>query len=198
MAVHATARIHSLALVDDCEIGAETRVWAFSHVLSGARIGARCNLGEGVFVEGGAVIGDDCTIKNSIAVWDGVVLGDRVFVGPHAVFTNVDRPRAGRRVERSSYLPTFIGEGASIGANATIRCGVTIGRSAFIGAGSVVLRDVPAYALVVGNPARQRGWVCECAARLDPEFSCPDCSSRYKLGPKGLFAFSSGDVDRSR
>ena len=186
MAVHATARIHSLALIDDCEIGAETTVWAFSHVLSRARIGARCNLGEGVFVEGGAVIGDDCTIKNGIAIWEGVVLSDRVFVGPNVVFTNVDRPRAGQRVERSRYAPTCIADGVTIGANATIRCSVTIGRYAFIGAGSVVLRDVPAYALVVGNPARQRGWVCECAASLDSKFSCPDCRSRYELGSGGL------------
>jgi acetyltransferase-like isoleucine patch superfamily enzyme len=190
MAVHSTARVHPLALVDDCEIGAETRVWAFSHVLSGARIGARCNLGEGVFVEGGAIIGDDCTVKNSIAIWDGVVLGDRVFVGPSAVFTNVDRPRAGRRVERSGYAPTFIADGTTIGANATIRCGVTIGRCAFVGAGSVVLRDVPAHALVAGNPARHRGWVCECAARLDPEFFCPDCRSRYELSSEGLIRTS--------
>lgn len=186
MAVHATARIHSLALVDDCEIGAETRVWAFSHVLSRARIGARSNLGEGVFVEGGAVIGDDCTIKNGIAIWDGVVLGDRVFVGPNAVFTNVDRPRAGRRVERSRYLRTFVADGVTIGANATIRCGITIGRCAFIGAGSVVIRDVAAHALVVGNPARQRGWVCECASRLDQRLLCPDCGARYEEGSAGL------------
>lgn len=186
MPIHSTARIHQLALVDDCEIGADTKVWAFAHVLSNARVGARCNVGEGVFIESGVVIGDDCTIKNGISIWDGVTLGDRVFVGPNAVFTNVDRPRAARRTPKERYGRTRVSDGATIGANATIRCGVTIGRGAFIGAGSVVIKDVPSYALVVGNPARQRGWVCECAAPLDRGFVCPDCGSRYVEGSDGL------------
>jgi UDP-2-acetamido-3-amino-2,3-dideoxy-glucuronate N-acetyltransferase len=186
MAVHETARVHPLAIVDDCEIGPDTKVWAFAHVLPQARIGARCNLGEGVFVETGVVIGDDCTIKNGISIYDGVTLGNKVFVGPNAVFTNVDRPRASRRTPKSQYGRTNVGEGATIGANATIRCGVTIGRGAFIGAGSVVVRDVPAYAMVVGNPARQRGWVCECGGRLDPNLSCADCGAGYQQDVNGL------------
>jgi len=186
MAVHPSVRVHPLAVVDDCEIGPDTRIWAFAHVLKGAQIGARCNLGEGVFVEGGVVIGDECTIKNGIAIYDGVRLGNRVFVGPHAVFTNVDRPRAGRRTDPSRYGRTVVGDGATIGANATIRCGVTIGPAAFVGAGAVVVRDVPAHALVVGNPARQRGWVCECAATLDRALSCPECGARYQEAPGGL------------
>lgn len=186
MAIHPTAKIHTLALVDDSDIGAETRVWAFAHVMSGARVGARCNLGEGVFVERGAIIGNDCTIKNGSVVWDGVTLGDRVFVGPCAVFTNVDRPRAARRLERSSYLPTTIEDDVTIGANATIRCGVTIGRCAFIGAGAVVVGNIAAHALVTGNPGRCRGWVCECGARLDRMLACRECGTHYEHRHAGL------------
>jgi len=187
MGIHPTARIHERAIVDADEIGAETRVWAFAHVMKKARVGARCNLGEGVFIEDGAVIGDDCTIKNGVAVWEGVHLGNRVFVGPNAVFTNVIRPRAGRRdPSKSHFLPTYVEEGVTIGANATILCGVTIGQCAFIGAGAVVLRSVPANAFVAGNPARFRGWVCQCAARLDHLLGCPACGLRYREGEKGL------------
>ena len=186
MAVHETARIHPMALIDDCEIGADTKVWAFAHVLPHARIGARCNLGESVFVETGVVIGDDCTIKNGISIYEGVTLGNRVFVGPNAVFTNVDRPRAARRTPRSQYGRTIVADGATIGANATIRCGITIGRCAFIGAGSVVVRDVPAHAIVMGNPASQRGWVCECSGKLDALFACSSCGARYHEGAGGL------------
>lgn len=187
MGIHPTARIHERAIVDAGEIGAGTRIWAFAHVMEKARVGARCNLGEGVFVEDGAVIGDDCTIKNGVAVWEGVHLGNKVFVGPSAVFTNVVRPRAGRRnSSKSHFLPTFVEEGVTIGANATILCGVTISRYAFIGAGAVVLRSVPANAFVAGNPARFRGWVCQCAARLDHALVCPACGLRYREGEKGL------------
>jgi acetyltransferase-like isoleucine patch superfamily enzyme len=187
MGIHPTARIHERAIVDAGEIGAETRVWAFAHVMGKARVGTRCNLGEGVFVEDGAVIGDDCTIKNGVAVWEGVHLDNRVFVGPNAVFTNVVRPRAGRRnSSKSHFLPTFVEEGVTIGANATILCGVTIGQYAFIGAGAVVLRSVPSYAFVAGNPARFRGWVCQCAARLDKTLVCSQCGLRFQQGPDGV------------
>ena len=189
MGIHPTARIHERAIVESGEIGAETRVWAFAHVMGKARVGARCNLGEGVYVEEGAVIGDDCTIKNGVAVWEGVRLGNRVFVGPNAVFTNVVRPRAGQRdPSKSNFLPTLVQDGTTIGANATILCGVTIGKYAFIGAGSVVLRNVPAHGFVAGNPARFRGWVCQCAARLDETLACPECSLRFQQGPDGLVA----------
>lgn len=189
MAIHPTARIHERAIVDGGEIGAGTRVWAFAHVMEKARVGAQCNLGEGVFVEDGAIIGDNCTIKNGVAVWEGVHLGNGVFVGPNAVFTNVIRPRAGRRSpSKSHFLPTFVEEGATIGANATILCGVTVGKYAFIGAGAVVLRNVPAHAFVAGNPARFRGWVCRCASRLDQALACRVCNIRYEENEQGLSA----------
>jgi len=194
MGIHPTARIHEWAIVDAGEIGAETRVWAFAHVMGKARVGARCNLGEGVFVEDGAIIEDDCTIKNGVAVWEGVHIGNKVFVGPNAVFTNVVRPRAGQRnPSKSHFLQTFVEEGVTIGANATILCGVTIGKYAFIGAGAVVLRNVPAHAFVVGNPARWRGWVCQCAARLDHALVCRACNSKYQENENGL-SLLSGDV----
>lgn len=187
MGVHPTARIHKCALVDACDIGAETRVWAFTHVMAKVRIGARCNLGEGVFVEEGVIVGDDCTIKNGVSLWEGVHLANKVFVGPNAVFTNVVRPRAGRRdPSKSNFLPTFIQDGATIGANATILCGVTIGPYAFVGAGAVVLRHVPAHGFVAGNPARFRGWVCQCAARLDEALVCSHCGLRFRQESDGL------------
>jgi acetyltransferase-like isoleucine patch superfamily enzyme len=185
--IHPTVRIHERALVEACEIGPETRIWAFAHLMEKARVGARCNLGEGVFVEDGAVIGDECTIKNGVSIWEGVQIGNRVFVGPNAVFTNVVRPRAGRRdPSKSHFLPTFVEEGVTIGANATILCGVTIGRCAFVGAGAVVLRSVSAHGFVAGNPARFRGWVCQCAARLDESLVCQECGLRYQKGENGL------------
>lgn len=185
--IHPTARINEKALVDECEIGPETRVWAFAHILENAKVGARCNLGEGVFVEGGAVIGDDCIIKNGVAVWEGVRLGNKVFIGPNAVFTNVGRPRAARKdLYSARFMTTEVQEGVTIGANATILCGVSIGRYAFIGAGSVVLRDVPAHTLVIGNPGRGRGWVCRCAARLGEDLVCRECGLRYRRGENGL------------
>ena len=154
---------HANALVDTDEIGRDTRIWAFAHVMKGARIGSNCNIGEQCFVEGGATIGDNVVLKNGVAVWEGVDIGDRVFVGPNAVFTNDIVPRA--KVFKES-VPTVVREGASIGANATIRCGIQIGAWAMIGAGAVVTRDVPDYALVIGNPARVRGYVCRCGERL--------------------------------
>jgi len=185
--VHPTAQIHERALVEACDIGAETRIWAFAHVMMRVCVGARCNLGEGVFIEDGVVIGDDCTIKNGVAVWKGVTLSNKVFVGPNAVFTNVLHPRAGRRdSSRSHFLPTIVEEGATIGANATILCGVTIGRNAFIGAGTVVLGNVAAHALVVGNPGQFHGWVCQCAARLNEELVCSDCGIRYREVDDGV------------
>lgn len=143
---------HPKAIVDDAEIGDGTRVWAFAHVMSGARVGAECNVGECVYVEGGAVVGDRVTIKNGVQVWDAVELGDDVFVGPNATFTNDPFPRS--RVPVPEYPRTRVGNGASIGANATILPGITIGAGAMVGAGAVVTSDVPPHAVVVGNPAR--------------------------------------------
>ena len=183
---------HPSALVESTAVGAGTRIWAFAHVLNGARIGRHCNLGDHCFVEGGAWIGDNVTIKNGIAIWDGVVLRDNAFVGPFAVFTNDLAPRsprfpaAARRYASKGWLRrTVVGEGASIGANATILCGLRIGPFAMIGAGAVVTRTVPAYALMVGVPSRQIGWVCKCGTRLTTDSrgaaSCPACHSPYQV-----------------
>jgi UDP-2-acetamido-3-amino-2,3-dideoxy-glucuronate N-acetyltransferase len=140
------------------EIGDGSSIWHFVHVCSGARIGRNVTLGQSVYVGGGAAIGDDCKLQNNVSVYDGVVLEDGVFCGPSAVFTNVRNPRA--RVERKAeYRETRVRSGATLGANCTILCGVTIGEHAFVGAGAVVTRDVKAHALVVGNPARQTGWM---------------------------------------
>lgn len=155
--------VHHKALVDTAEIGQGTRIWAFAHVMEGARVGANCNIGEQCFIEGGASVGNDVVIKNGVAVWEGVNIGDKVFVGPNATFTNDIVPRA--KVFKHA-VATEICEGASIGANATIRCGVRIGEWALIGAGAVVTRDVPAFAMVIGNPARVRAFVCRCGEKL--------------------------------
>lgn len=151
--------VHPNALCESEHVGAGTRVWAFAHVLPGARVGRDCNICDGVFIEGGAVVGDRCTIKCGVQLWDGVRLGDDVFVGPNATFSNDRFPRSRRRPE--AYLETVVEDGASIGANATVLPGVRIGRGAMIGAGAVITRPVPPNAIVVGNPARIVGYVTD-------------------------------------
>lgn len=172
---------HSTALVDQpAHIGAGTKIWHFCHVMAGARIGARCVLGQNVFVASRAVIGDRCKIQNNVSLYDDVILDDDVFVAPSAVFTNVVNPRA--FVERKhEYRKTVVGRGASVGANATVVCGHRIGEYAFIGAGAVVTKDVPAFALITGVPGRQAGWMCRCGTRLPngPRPACPACGQRY-------------------
>lgn len=158
--------IHPRALCEAEDVGEGTRVWAFAHVLRGAKVGRDCNIGDHAYIEAGAVVGDRVTVKNGVLLWDRVTVEDDVFLGPHVVFTNDLDPRAAARKPPSEFLPTRVGRGATIGANATIVCGVTLGAWCFVGAGSVVTRDVPAHALVVGNPARRRGWVCGCGKRL--------------------------------
>lgn len=170
------ATIHGSAVVEDgAEIGAGTRVWHFAHVRSGARVGERCVVGKSVFVDAGAVIGSGCKIQNFVSLYSGVTLEDDVFVGPAAVFTNDRYPRA----ESGDWepLPTLVRQGASIGANATILCGHTIGAWAVVGAGAVVVDDVEAHRLVVGNPAKAVGWVCRCGRGVPggPETACPAC-----------------------
>jgi UDP-2-acetamido-3-amino-2,3-dideoxy-glucuronate N-acetyltransferase len=153
---------HPTAVVDrGARVGAGTKIWHFCHVMRGARIGAGCTLGQNVFVAGDAQLGAGCRIQNNVSIYDGVVLADGVFVGPSAVFTNVRNPRAGID-RRADFERTIVGAGATIGANATIVCGVTIGEYAFVGAGAVVTRDVAAHAVVSGVPARRTGWICRC------------------------------------
>lgn len=184
--------VHPKALCESDAIGEGTRVWAFAHVMPGARIGARCNIGEGVFVEGKVVLGDDVTVKNAVAIWDGVTVGDEAFLGPCCAFTNDLRPRSGRfKRDPSTWLPTQVGRGASIGANATIVCGVTIGEWAMVAAGSVVTKDVSAYALVLGVPARRAGWVCRCGERLPAKLRC-SCGRRYRKVRTGIAPVDAG------
>jgi UDP-2-acetamido-3-amino-2,3-dideoxy-glucuronate N-acetyltransferase len=153
---------HPTAVVDrGARVGAGTKIWHFCHVMPGARIGARCVLGQNVFVAGDARIGDGCRIQNNVSIYDGVVLENEVFVGPSAVFTNVRTPRAAVD-RRGAFERTVVGRAATIGANATIVCGVTIGEYALVGAGAVVTRDVARHAMVTGVPARRRGWICRC------------------------------------
>ena len=172
---------HETAIVDQpAQIGEGTRIWHFCHVMAGARIGARCVLGQNVFVASRAVLGDRCKIQNNVSLYDDVVLADDVFVAPSAVFTNVINPRA--FIERKhEYLTTRVGKGASVGANATVVCGHDIGEYAFVGAGAVVTKSVPAYGLVTGVPARLVGWMCRCGIRLPKAkaVACAACGQRY-------------------
>ena len=178
--------IHPQAIVETPHVGPGTRIWAFAHVLEDVRIGANCNVCDHTFIEGGVTIGDDVTIKCGVYLWDGLVVEDQVFIGPNATFTNDLRPRS--KAHRPEYTKTRIGAGASIGANATVVCGVAIGAWAMIGAGSVVTRNVPDYALVYGNPATLKGYVCRCAASLifeDGTARCP-CGQAYTLEREGV------------
>ncbi len=155
---------HELALVESDDVGEGTRVWCWSHVMRGARIGKNCNIGEHCFIETNVVLGDGVTVKNGVAVWDGVTAEDDVFLGPNAVLTNDMRPRS----RSSDFTPskTLLKKGCSIGANATVLCGVTVGQYALVGAGSVVTRDVPDYAVVFGNPGRMQDFACHCGEPL--------------------------------
>jgi UDP-2-acetamido-3-amino-2,3-dideoxy-glucuronate N-acetyltransferase len=182
------AQIHASAVVDDsATVGADTKIWHFCHVMADARVGARCVLGQNVFVASHVIIGDGCRIQNNVSLYDGVVLEEEVFVGPSCVFTNVRNPRASIS-RRGEYLPTTVKRGATLGANATVVAGVTIGEWAFVGAGTVVLTDVPAHALVVGNPARAIGWVDRAGERLSFENGvarCPGANEEYLLDREG-------------
>jgi UDP-2-acetamido-3-amino-2,3-dideoxy-glucuronate N-acetyltransferase len=185
------AFIHPTALVETKQIGPGTRIWAFSHVLAGASIGANCNIGDHCFIESNVAIGDDVTIKNGNAIWEGVQLEDGVFVGPSVVFTNDLRPRsprladaAPRYADQDWLVPTLVRRGATLGAGAVILAGITVGEYAFVAAGAVVTHDVAPHALVVGIPARAGGWVCRCGSSLDlgpRSANCPSCARAYAL-----------------
>lgn len=176
---------HPSAVIDPgCEIGAGTRIWHFSHIMPNCKIGEGCNIGQNVVISPEVVLGKNVKVQNNVSIYTGVKCGDDVFLGPSMVFTNVINPRSAVN-RKSQYAETMVGQGATIGANATIVCGHAIGRYAFIGAGAVVTKDVPDYALVVGNPARQTGWMSEFGHKLvfdqHGEAICPESGERYKL-----------------
>jgi UDP-2-acetamido-3-amino-2,3-dideoxy-glucuronate N-acetyltransferase len=184
--------IHETAIIDfGAKIGAGTRIWHWTHVSSSAVLGERCNIGQNVFIADQVTIGKGCKIQNNVSLYKGVTLEDDVFCGPSMVFTNIFNPRANIR-KMDQILPTIVKHGATLGANCTIVCGNTIGRYAFIGAGAVVTRDVPDYALVVGNPIKQIGWVCECGERLPDDYKCISCNKHYQENDSGLIYYKGG------
>lgn len=176
---------HPSAVIDEgCEIGEGTKIWHFSHIMPGCKLGSNCNLGQNVVVSPGVVLGKNVKVQNNVSIYTGVECGDDVFLGPSMVFTNVINPRSAVN-RKAEYAKTRVGTGASIGANATIVCGHDIGRFAFIGAGAVVTKHVPDYALVVGNPSRQIGWMSEFGHRLEFDnnglATCKESGQQYKL-----------------
>ena len=176
---------HETAVIDQgCEIGEGTRIWHFSHIMPNCRIGLKCNIGQNVVVSPDVTLGNNVKVQNNVSIYSGVNCEDDVFLGPSMVFTNVMNPRSGVN-RRGQYSKTTVKKGASIGANATIVCGHDIGEFAFIGAGAVVTKDVPAYALLVGNPARQMGWMSEYGHRLEFDSTgialCPESKMKYQL-----------------
>ncbi len=181
---------HSSSCIDEgCQIGEGTKIWHFSHVMSGSKIGRNCNIGQNVVISPGVELGDGVKVQNNVSIYTGVTCEEGVFLGPSCVFTNVINPRA--FIERKSeYRPTRIGKGASVGANATIVCGHHIGRYALVGAGAVVTRDVPDYALVYGCPAEVKGYVCQCGEQLkfdqDHQATCPICGKEYRKSDVGI------------
>jgi UDP-2-acetamido-3-amino-2,3-dideoxy-glucuronate N-acetyltransferase len=176
---------HETAVIDDgCKIGKGSKIWHFSHIMSGSELGENCNLGQNVVISPGVVLGKNVKVQNNVSIYTGVICDDDVFLGPSVVFTNIINPRSAIN-RKDSYVETIVERGATIGANSTIVCGNIIGRYAFIGAGSVVTKDVKPYALVVGNPARQTGWMSEFGHKLVFDSNgfafCPESNERYHL-----------------
>ena len=184
--------VHESSYADEgCEIGAGTKIWHFSHVMAGARIGERCNIGQNVVISPQVTIGNNVKIQNNVSVYTGVILEDDVFCGPSMVFTNVVNPRS-HVSRKDEYRQTLVKRGASLGANCTVVCGHNIGAYAFVGAGAVITKDIPDYAMVVGNPGRISGWVCECGVKLatgatpPATAACGVCGARYRASGSGL------------
>ena len=175
--------VHESSYVDDgAEIGAGTKIWHFCHVMPRARIGERCNIGQNVLVSSDVILGNNVKIQNNVSLYTGVIVEDDVFLGPSMVFTNVINPRS-HVSRKDEYKKTLVRKGASIGANATIICGTTLGKYCFVGAGSVVTKNIPDYALAYGSPARVRGWMCQCGERLkfeDDRAVCQSCGDSYR------------------
>ncbi len=195
MTISEKSLIHPSAIVDDgAQIGAGTKIWHFCHVMGSARIGERCVLGQNVYVGPNVAIGNNVHIQNNVSVYEGVTLEDNVFCGPSMVFTNVIDPRSAFPIAGpEEFLPTLVKRGASLGANCTIVCGNTIGEGAMVGAGAVVTRDVPDFALVVGVPAKIAGYVCACGGLFGDiakgdEVTCPKCARKYRREGEGLVA----------
>ena len=183
--------IHPTAVIDDnVTIGSGTKIWHFSHLLSGSKIGGNCNFGQNVVIGPDVIVGKQCKIQNNVSIYKGITLEDGVFCGPSMVFTNIYNPRA-EIGKMDQVRPSLVKKGATIGANATIVCGTTLGRYSFIGAGALVNRNVPDHALVVGNPAKQIGWACECGERLTEDLECLACEKQYKKSSDGLAAVGS-------
>jgi UDP-2-acetamido-3-amino-2,3-dideoxy-glucuronate N-acetyltransferase len=180
MARDSSVFVHEKGLCETDQVGPRSRVWAFAHVMKGVVLGSDCNVGDHAFLETGAKLGNRVTVKNNVLVWDKVTVEDDVFLGPNVVFTNDMYPRVAFKNPPEKFLPTLVKRGVSIGANATIVCGITLGEGAFVGAGSVVTKDVPAYALVAGNPARRMAWICACGKKLPTKLRC-ECGRSYKL-----------------
>jgi acetyltransferase-like isoleucine patch superfamily enzyme len=189
--------IHQTAIVESDQIGENTNVWAYAHIMKGVQIGRNCNIGDHCFIESGVVVGNYVTIKNGNMIFEGVVIEDGVFIGPHVFFTNDLFPRSPRLLEAKSrytnrdwLYTTKIEYGASLGAGAVIIAGNTIGKFAMVGAGAVVTKDIPDYALVIGNPAKQIGWVCQCGEKLKPQnelMICQSCLKTYQNNGTNLF-----------
>ena len=179
--------IHETSFIDEnVTIGKGTKVWHFCHIQSGAKIGDNCSFGQNVNVSNNVIIGNGVRVQNNVSIYEGVELGDNVFCGPSCVFTNDLTPRSKYPKEHCEYGKTIVQEGASIGANATIVCGNVIGKCALIGAGAVVTSNVPNYALMIGVPAKQKGWVCECGELLRDSLICENCGRKYRKSKDGL------------